>query len=925
MKKKRSYKIKTVNDFITFCKSCYGQEKRAGFLNKWVISIDGQHFKEWDSLVEYLARFVDADNETEKGGDRVSHGKFLNNITFNINIEVGNNDEHKRDYKHVDCVFDELIKKLDELKMDKCVWDLRIHFMNKVIVYDFDFIASFENKYEKNFSEKLKASYLVSKSATYASNINIYKFNFNKYDNKNNNNDNNEFHFTEQSGLGSLTYQLLACLKDNNHINVINIVNGDKDRIPTYFSAVISEKLWVICNNIILRSQKIENFGALVPALFVTDKNLSLLQKPIPEKIWNIIINNLIDTNDLGRYKNFKPYLKICYRNLFCEFKDNESQAYTELRKAAYSSNNFKEYAISIPFLALLIFSMYDGSYRNDLLQYAKSKDYYDVIHRKESSRELGKKSDKGSEDKRLTKADLLLEDQGKQNRKMYDKYIDAKQKTGYDIKNLLTHYDENYNKSDDKTEVNPEDNKSEISPVVVSEIFECVSIAEGLLQILENAVYHAGGGLLSLRTYSRATKHTSDERQKENNVKYLNREYSEEYFALEGVDKTNYFLEVQVSDLSNESIPVKFKHNYGISSVIKLNYFFKPTSEDMEIKRDLYRKDPDILALHYGLEIFTKIVEARKGVFAVCGYGNEPDKYYSNVDDLFAKSIDEEKRIKEEFLNSFGAEIKESKGKLANQVEKVKKNVTRNADVDGTTYRILLPLNHALNNIKSFASNEIVVTIKDDNVDNIEVVLVPGDKKAQDTFYDEFRHYKDSDNSFRQELKEKEVKRFSDGLKKCFNGGNQIKSICLDVNKLIMELKWSVEEIVKGCILFAIKEIRYEQGKAPTDFILPVAMVNMTRMQLIEASRILGIFYSNLTVFQDNQAVTKNNIIDIAELVGHLQIYLKADDTDIIFAGKDVKEVRARLVKMAMANGTMNDDMIIVDQLLRGVTLNED
>lgn len=164
----------------------------------------------------------------------------------------------------------------------------------------------------------------------------------------------------------------------------------------------------------------------------------------------------------------------------------------------------------------------------------------------------------------------------------------------------------------------------------------------------------------------------------------------------------------------------------------------------------------------------------------------------------------------------------------------------------------------------------------------------------------------------------------FSDELMKCFNGGNQIKSICLDVNKLIMELKWSVEEIVKGCVLFAIKEISDEQGKEAPDFILPIAMVNMTRVQLLEASRILGVFYSNLTIFNSHKGETGCQGIDIPYLVAHLQIYLKSGDTDLIFAGKDIKEVRARLVKMAMANGTMNDDMVIVDQLLRGVTLNE-
>lgn len=916
----KEIKIETVDNFITFCKIYYGQEKQAKFKNKWEISIEGQYFKEWNRLVNYLARFEAADNETEKGGDRVSHVKFLNNITFNINIEIWNSDEHKRDYKHINRVFNELTQNLVKFKFDKCIWDFRIHFMNKVTAYDFDFITGFENEYENFFSEKLKPYYLVSKSATYASNINVYNFNLNKY---NNNKDDKEFHFTEQSGLGSLTYQLLACLKDNIHINVINIANGDIKRIPTYFSAVISGKLWVICNNIILRPQMIEDFGALAPALFVTDKNLSLLQRPIPYTIWQIIINNRIDTEDLASYTNLKAYLQICYKNLFCEFKHNESQAYTKLRKAAYSSNDFKEYIINIPFLALLIFSMYDGSYRNDLLQYAKSEDYYDVIHRKEFSRELGKKSDKGSEGRRLTKADLLLEDQGNQDYEMYKKYKDAKQKTGYDIKNLLTHYDENYNKSDDKTEVNPEDNKSEISPVVVSEIFECVSIAEGLLQILENAVYHAGGGLLSLRTYSRATKHTSDERQKENNVKYLNREYSEEYFALDGVEKTNYFLEVQVSDLSNESIPIKFMHNYGISSEIKLNYFFKPTVDDINTKIKFF-ENPINLAFHYGLEIFTKIVESRKGVFAVCGYKDEPDKYYSNVDDLFAKSIDEEKRVEKEFLNKFNAEIKESKSKLANQVKKIRENITRNADIHGTTYRILLPLNHTLKDTTNFASNEVAVTINDDSIDDIKVVFIPGNKKDQANFYDKFRHSKDSGKSYGQTSKENEAQRFSDALMKCFNGGNQIKSICLDVNKLIMELKWSVEEIVKGCVLFAIKEISDEQGKEPPDFILPIAMVNMTRVQLLEASRILGVFYSNLTIFNSHRGETDCQGIDIPYLVAHLQIYLKSDDTDLIFAGKDIKEVRLRLVKMAMANGTMNDDMVIVDQLLRGVTLNE-
>lgn len=757
MKKTRKDKIiiETTNDFIAFCNTNFGQEKQREFKNKWVISIEGQYFKEWNRLINYLARFEAADNETEKGGDGVSHRKFLNNIIFNITIEVKN----IGDYKYVEYIFDELTQDTIEFKFNNCFWDFRIHILKDVTVDDFNFITRFENKNEHYFSEKLKTSYFVSKSATYASNINVYNFNFNKYNNKNNNKNDNEFHFTEQSGSGSLTHRLLECLKDNN-TNVINIINGDINRIPTYFSAVISKNLWVICDNIILRPQMIEYFGTLAPAIFVTDKNLSLLQQPIPYTIWQIIVNNRIDTEDLASYTNLKAYLKICYKNLFCEFKRNESQAYTKLRKAAYNSNDFKEYIINIPFLALLIFSMYDGSYRNDLLQYAKSEDYYDVIHRKESSRELGKKSDKGSEGKRLTKADLLLEDQGNQDYEMYKKYKDAKQKTGYDIKNLLTHYEENYNKSDDKTYINPEDNKSEFSPVVVSEIFECVSIAEGLLQILENAVYHAGGGLLSLRAYSRATKHTSDERQKENNVNYLNREYSEDYFKLEGVDKTNYFLEVQVSDLSDESIPAKFKRNYRISSEIKLNYFFKPTVDDINTKIKFF-EEPINLAFHYGLEIFTKIVESRKGVFAVCGYKDEPDKYYSNVDDLFAKSIDEEKRVEKEFLNKFNAEIKESKSKLANQVEKVRKNITRNADIHGTTYRILLPLNHTLKDTTNFASNEVAVTINDDNIDDIKVILVPDDKKAQDTSYDEFRHNKDSDKSIRQKWKEEEVERF--------------------------------------------------------------------------------------------------------------------------------------------------------------------
>lgn len=707
------------------------------------------------------------------------------------------------------------------------------------------------------------------------------------------------FNYIELSNLLLLCAKSLHVNKNINfRIDIRGIRKDDYWDISTYVSSLVLKYK----SNLVVRCEERGEFkkvaskvqyGFLPPAVFVTTENLHLLQQPLSSEMWKQIIG-YGDGKKFGEgeefnpfNKEFKPYFEICYKYLFGKSNENISGVYQEIREMAYKSAEFANFVETIPFLALLIFAMYDNSYRKDLLSDAKGEEYYNT--------------------KKLNKSDFLLEEQGVQNYSRYEIY--KVKRNDIDVKNLLNQA------------VDGDNNKSKLHSTVISEIFECVSIAEGLLQILENAALHAGGGLFSMRIYSRAKQLTTENYKKEAHVKYLNKEYSPEYFELDEIKRTSYFLEVQISDMSDKSIPKKFVKNYtdkadeacdedneikelitkwSDAKKINLQYFFEPNGEQIEIKKEFFQKNNKNIVFHYGLEIFKTLVTARKGVFAVCGYGDT----YQNFWNIYFEIEEKKRKLIGELKESFSGISEESHSKLENRIVEKKNlvvnNITQNKSISGTTYRILLPLNHKSKTGSVAFADEVEISVDDTKcVDENEICYIATIKDLNKLIFSDL---KDIDiNS-----KRKRILAFSSEINNKYSK-DKINLLCLNFDKDYVYF----EEKVKGCVLFALNKVdkKLNEQKSVDNVILPIAFVNLTPFQLIEAARILAIFYSN------NDVARKSSF-------EHLQFYLKSiGGEDLVFAGNNIQEVRERLLKTAMANGTMNNDLTVIDQLLGRMT----
>lgn len=749
-----------------------------------------------------------------------------------------------------------------------------------------------------------------------------------------------EINLNKVSGtdFGILPIVLVFCCKNLKrcHSFVVNVQvkdNKDIQRLTSYVTSVIDTKLSVKINGNLIYKRR-DNFGDLPPAIFVTKDILKLLQLPLNSCIWKAITETILDNVvnpgntgeskklfwscaeekvkcrgvDLKDFQILLPYLKVCKRYLFDDFSKIASVQYTSLRIAAYTSKDFLQYVNSVPFLALLIFALYDGNYRQNLLW--KAKKYYD--------------------DERPSIEDLLLQNQGHQEFEKYEKYEKNKEKN--DIKNLLDFYGEETN-----FVVAGELASTKLSQTVIAEIFESISIAEGLLQIIENAVYHADGGLLSLRVFSRAKGLKTGSDMKGDHVQYLDRKYDSSYFQIDEIAVADYFLEVKISDLSNKSIPQNFKSNSLIcgeknKSKITLEYFFAPNSAHLKLKKKFFN-DNENLVFHYGLEIFRTILTSRKGVFAVCGYGdmyNNLDTIYeqllnkqlvelSNLDNVFSKKV----------IDIMSAHIKRN---LKECIDKTGQNITENRDIGGTSYNILLPLNH-ISQGENVLSNEVMVQTDFGLVDKCEVRTVSYDeikrivekKELKKSARNAISVITDIDKKNRRIVTiAKKLKEYApivadelepEQLQINLTPDNksqlaqmqteqttvdvkEIKLLCVD----LLNAGNYFEEIIKGVILYALNV------SCMTDNILPIAIINLTRFQLIETARILAIYYSN------------NAIAEKTEF-NKIQFYLKSVEAkDLIFSGNTLHEVRSNLVKMAMSNGSLGDELGVIEKIMSGM-----
>lgn len=393
----------------------------------------------------------------------------------------------------------------------------------------------------------------------------------------------------------------------------------------------------------------------------------------------------------------------------------------------------------------------------------------------------------------------------------------------------------------------------------IISELFEAATISEGLLQLIENSVVHANGGLLSV--------HIRD-MYDEDDKKYLKSIEYADYFANNKISD-DFYLEIELSDISQRDMKNKFIDNIEKRSdeiEIKMWYehyktvfdhahpfelFYAPNR--IENAEEAWRKYYNISknqVHHYGLQIFESIVTSKDGLFTVRGH-----KYYYNNKGNYIQNIDQY--------------------------------------ISGTSYRILLPLSHMHTEGKKIVNDsafekmmeysQIKKYYKEES--NLICSALFGIKELNKINYDR--------------PKEEIIEAISHKIEKISLTSNYL--LIINCNGLDNLVNCRIELLIKGLLLFLFNLI-----EGHSELIPPVAIVNMTSHHLLEASRIIALFY--------------NKQGEATEKFRKIQIYLKGKEVgeEIIFAGDNLNQNAWRMRKIAMTRGIMFDYWAVAQILMR-------
>ncbi len=361
-------------------------------------------------------------------------------------------------------------------------------------------------------------------------------------------------------------------------------------------------------SRIVYSNGKIENFlkktirgvKRQVPVVCINFDSLHFLRTGIDEEKWKRIKEGNIINIETGDGQLENVIYKQCWRLLFENIETGNTYL-SKLRKELYECDEFFELIKGIPILSLLIFAMSDYAFREDAVGKYKS--------------EI--KNITGQSIVNLKNEDFLYELQNIQKREYFE-VNRMTAKAAYDNKTIWSSY-----------------KNKKIHPFVIKEMYEAIIIAEGIIQLLENIVFHAGKqgndgeGLLSIYV-----------RNFENDKKIFEKKYPKyiEYCNRERIN-SKYLVEVIIADLSGTNIPQKFMvnnlqfindnkneidkrikelgGNESIPEEISLSSFFRPTTEE-SIFWSAFFSFPDKVINHYGLQIFDSIISTKGGLVEV-------------------------------------------------------------------------------------------------------------------------------------------------------------------------------------------------------------------------------------------------------------------------------------------------------------------
>ena len=595
--------------------------------------------------------------------------------------------------------------------------------------------------------------------------------------------------------------------------------------------------------------------GNLVPALRVDSELLHILQAPITENDWKYIssaseaisrrsIENVYTGKQLNKPKQM--LLQLCRHFLFGPL-ENEG-ALTKLRTQAFQLQDFINAVYELPFLALVVFSLFDYTYRIDMAAQYKEK-----VREKNNSRSVT-----------LRSVDFLSELQDRQKSDHYFAHQELL-RAGIDNKTLLMAIRSLASVSSFSND--PDENELAchftLHPNLIGELYESATIAEGLLQLIENVVFHAGVapnmgvGLLSLHIHRRdrdvAGKRSSARPDDSMDLEVHYPEYFDEQKEIEfnsGLSSpvVSYYLEIKLADLSNTNVPEKFKKNHQeyissdeasgyrqIFDAFSLKSFFAPSAKENRAWDAFYRKSSHIIN-HYGLQIFNSIVRSKSGYFYVTSQNSE-------------------------FCS----------------IENAKKCPTA-PKISGTSYTILLPMKSQSSADKNIYDSMLSYNLKD-------VLISPKPSIV-------FVYMPNLPDFTSQNQKEDYISSAADSF---FVKLTDNAIAVVDISQIA-----SVECLVKSMVFYIYR--RAVEEETPT---VKFALLNCTTAEIVNIVRLISLFYNR----QAESRVMKN-----------VQIYIRGSQIgeEILFYGDSLDEVEHNIAKIACMRGILYENYKVIHDIFR-------
>lgn len=354
------------------------------------------------------------------------------------------------------------------------------------------------------------------------------------------------------------------------------------------------------------------DIGKIFPALTINRETYKILQTPINKILWEKIQNGNSMHSDS---QLLDMLIQLCRRYLF--ICPEESKVYRNIRCNTFRLPDFYKLIEGIPIFTLVLFSEVDYYTRRDMLAELRK-------------RISGK----------ITLKELLDDYQEEQTYEKYQAHV-ALMKKGINNKSLLLRrndagnekYDDICKEIDDAADLREKQKFTEklyknygLHSQVVAEMYEAISISEGLFQLMDNIVMHAGCGILSIRMHDVSSNTPLKSRYPVYFSGYnsLTKDnYSEQLI------NTQYFLEVRIGDISGTNVSDKFRENnqeFGNSLLgsdrivyekFNLSAFFSPSEKEKAIWDKFYSQSRNIVN-HYGLQIFDSILHSKEGYFQV-------------------------------------------------------------------------------------------------------------------------------------------------------------------------------------------------------------------------------------------------------------------------------------------------------------------